>query len=71
MARNWIESGFSKKVWTKPFFSRTETKEESLATSLLARIDPQNVTKDELTEAFCRDVDAYSFEFQVENIARN
>ena len=51
--------------------SRTETKEESLATSLLARIDAQNVTKDELTEAFCRDVDAYSFEFQVENIARN
>jgi len=43
---------------------RTQTKEESLATSLLGRIDPKTATKEELTEAFCRDIDAYSLEFQ-------
>ena len=45
--------------------SRTHTKEESLANSLLKWIDPKNATADEIREAFCRDVDAFSFEFQV------
>ena len=45
--------------------SRTQTKEESLANSLLTWIDPKNATADEIREAFCRDIDAFSFEFQV------
>jgi len=43
---------------------RTQNANESLANSLLTNIDPTNVTSDELKEAFCRDIDAYSLEFQ-------
>jgi len=46
------------------FLNRTQSKEESLSTSLLTRLDPTKVTPEELTEAFCRDIDAFSFEFQ-------
>jgi hypothetical protein len=28
-------------------------------------MDPTNATADELKEAFCRDIDAFSFEFKV------
>jgi len=45
-------------------FQRTQTKEESLSNSLLKQIDPKNVTADEIKEAFCRDIDAFSFEFK-------
>ena len=48
---------------------RTLTREESLANSLLSRIDPKNATADEIKEAFCRDIDAFSFEFQVHRIS--
>merc|ERR1719391_269036 len=34
-----------------------------LTNSLLTQIDPKTSSADELREAFCRDVDAYSFEF--------
>merc|ERR1719460_2115886 len=34
-----------------------------LTNSLLTQIDPKTTSKDELREAFCRDVDAFSFEF--------
>ena len=44
---------------------RTQTKEESLANSLLKQIDPKTSTADQIKEAFCRDIDAFSFEFQV------
>ena len=47
---------------------RTQTKEESLSNSLLKQIDPKNVTADEIKEAFCRDIDAFSFEFKVDGM---
>jgi hypothetical protein len=47
--------------------NRTQTREESLATSLLSKIDAQKASEQELREAFCRDVDAYSFEFNTDN----
>ena len=50
------------------FKSRTQAKEESLATSLLGWMDLESASKDQLTEAFCRDIDAYSFEFQVKQV---
>jgi len=35
-----------------------------MTNSLLKQIDPKKATADELREAFCRDVDAYSFDLQ-------
>merc|ERR1719158_1006778 len=49
---------------TQETLERTQTKEESLANSLLKQIDPKNSTANEIKEAFCRDIDAFSFEFQ-------
>ena len=47
-------------------FGRIETKNESLSNSLLTQINGNgNVSDSELKEAFCRDIDAFSFEFQV------
>ena len=46
-------------------FGRIETKNESLSNSLLTQINRGNVSDSELKEAFCRDIDAFSFEFQV------
>ena len=46
-------------------FGRIETKHESLSTSLLTQIEKSNATDLELKEAFCRDIDAFSFDFQV------
>jgi len=43
---------------------RTESANESLATSLLTKMDTQTATDDELKEAFCRDIDSFSFEMQ-------
>jgi len=42
---------------------RTETKNESLAHSLLSDIDAKHASDEELKEAFCRDVDVFNFEF--------
>ena len=44
---------------------RTESANETLANSLLTRIDPKNATADEIKEAFCRDIDSFSFEMEV------
>ena len=49
-------------------YLRTQTKEESLSNSLLKQIDPKNFTADEIKEAFCRDIDAFSFEFKVNGV---
>jgi len=49
--------------------NRTQTKEESLATSILTKIDPKTATAAEITEAFCRDIDDFSFEFLNETSA--
>jgi len=43
---------------------RTESANESLSNSLLTRMDCKNATDAELTEAFCRDIDSFSFELQ-------
>jgi len=43
---------------------RTENMQESLSNSLLRQMNPQQASEAELREAFCRDIDAYSFEFQ-------
>jgi len=45
-----------------PADSRTPTINESLKTSLLSKIDSNKATADEMREAFCRDIDAYSFD---------
>ena len=45
-------------------FGRTESYQESLSTSLLSRLDSNSISEAELTEAFCRDVDSFSFEFE-------
>jgi type II secretory pathway pseudopilin PulG len=50
-----------------PPLNRTPTREESLATSLLTKIDAKKATEQELREAFCRDVDAYSFDLNTDN----
>ena len=44
---------------------RTESANETLANSLLTKIDPKNSTADEIKEAFCRDIDSFSFEMEV------
>ena len=43
--------------------NRTETQEEVLSKSLLKHIDEKEASEDDILEAYCRDVDAYSFEF--------
>jgi len=45
-------------------FGRIETKNESLSNSLLTQIAKNNASDSDLKEAFCRDIDAFSFEFQ-------
>ena len=42
---------------------RTESKEETLQRSLLSYMGNTS-SENDLREAFCRDIDAYSFEFQ-------
>ena len=44
---------------------RTESANETLANSLLTKIDPKNSTAEEIKEAFCRDIDSFSFEMEV------
>ena len=44
---------------------RTESANESLSTSLLTKMDTKSATDAELKEAFCRDIDSFSFEMQV------
>ena len=46
---------------------RTQTKNESLSESLWKYIDAQGASKANLEEVFCRDIDAFSEVFQVDN----
>jgi len=48
---------------TEPL-GRTETMQESLSSSLLRQMDPNQASEAELREAFCRDIDAYSFDLE-------
>ena len=41
---------------------RTESKQESLQNSLMTYMG-ESASENDLREAFCRDIDAYSFEF--------
>ena len=50
---------------------RTESANESLANSLLTRIDPKNATAEEIKEAFCRDIDSFSFEMEPAKVISN
>jgi len=43
---------------------RTQTYQESLQNSLLQQMDTTQSTEADLREAFCRDIDAYSFEME-------
>ena len=45
---------------------RTETNQETLQKSLLSYMG-DNPSQNDLKEAFCRDIDAYSFEFEPQN----
>ena len=48
---------------------RTETPEESLTESLLYEdIDNENITKKDLDELFCRDIEAFSQAFEVRRV---
>jgi len=46
---------------------RTPTREESLQSSLLSQIDKNHATEAQLKEAYCRDIDAFSFDFNVDD----
>jgi len=46
---------------------RTPTIEESVGSSLLSQIDKERATAAEMKEAFCRDVDSFSFDFNVDD----
>ena len=45
--------------------NRTETKEESLARSLLKYVNTTTASEADLTEAFCRDIESFNEAFQV------
>lgn len=45
----------------------TPTIEQSLGTSLLSHIDRNRATEAQLKEAYCRDIDAFSFDFNVDD----
>jgi len=47
--------------------NRTETPEETIDKSLLKHIDPKTSSEDDLLEAYCRDIDAYSFDLNQQN----
>ena len=50
--------------------NRTETPEETIDKSLLKHLDPKTSSEDDLLEAYCRDIDAYSFDLNQQNIQR-
>ena len=47
--------------------SLTPTIEESLSNSLLTKLDKDKATENDLTEAFCRDVDSFNFDMNTED----
>jgi len=50
--------------------NRTETKEESLARSLLKYVNTTTASKADLTEAFCRDIESFNEAFQMDDSVR-
>ena len=44
---------------------KTETKNQSLASSLLNYVEDKNPKEKDLVEAFCRDIDSFNLAFQV------
>eukprot|EP00092_Neocalanus_flemingeri_P047974 GFUD01054574.1.p1 GENE.GFUD01054574.1~~GFUD01054574.1.p1 ORF type:complete len:650 (+),score=133.34 GFUD01054574.1:3-1952(+) len=50
--------------------NRTETREESLANSLLVHIKDTKPKEKDLVEAFCRDVDSFNLAYQVKEVWR-
>ena len=52
---------------TIPNEAATPTIEESLGTSLLTKLDQDQATANDLKEAFCRDVDAFSFDMNIDD----
>jgi len=46
---------------------RTPSIEESVGASLLSQLDRDQASESELREAFCRDVDAYSFDLNIDD----
>jgi len=47
--------------------NRTETPEETMDKSLLKHLDAKTSSEDDLLEAYCRDIDAYSFDLNQQN----
>lgn len=50
-----------------PNLTRTPTIDESIGSSLLSQVDSAKATEAELREAYCRDVDSFSFDFNVDD----
>lgn len=50
---------------SKEDLNRTLSPQESLCTSMLRNIDKKTVSKDDLEEAFCRDIDSFNAAFIV------
>ena len=46
---------------------RTESAKETMKNSLLSFLDTEQATVEEIQEAFCRDIDIFSFEMLVRN----
>ena len=42
----------------------SQNPDEALSNSLLTSLDPKETSEAELKEAFCRDIDSFSFEFE-------
>ena len=47
--------------------NRTESAQETMKNSLLSFLDTEHATEEEIREAFCRDIDIFSFEMLVRN----
>ena len=48
--------------------NRTETPQETIDQSLLKHLDVKTSSEDDLLEAYCRDIDAYSFDLNQQNV---
>jgi len=48
--------------------NKTETPQETIDKSLLKQMDVKTSSEDDLLEAYCRDIDAYSFDLNQQNV---
>ena len=48
--------------------NQTETPQETIDKSLLKQMDVKTSSEDDLLEAYCRDIDAYSFDLNQQNV---